>query len=90
MHPPTTDTASIPFLSLQQSSLLCLLVPVPEADGDGIASGANVQVRVSALPGQQYWYCLATQILSLLNSTVVTDVVPLVSATIYQIFTSSG
>jgi multidrug resistance efflux pump len=40
VHPPTTDTTSVPLLRLQQLSMLRLVVPVPETDIGGIVAGA--------------------------------------------------
>lgn len=54
VHPPATDTASIPLLRLQQLSLLRLVVPIPEMDVSGIEPGASVKFTVSAFPGQTF------------------------------------
>jgi len=54
VHPPSTDTTSIPLLRLQQLSLLRLVVPVPETDIGGIVAGASVKFTVAAFPGEGF------------------------------------
>ncbi len=44
----------VPLLVIQQVSHLRLVVPVPEEDVSGIASGASVQFIVPAWPGRTY------------------------------------
>jgi len=51
---PPSNSNSQPLLRLKQSSILRLVVPVPEADVGGILPGARVRFTVSAFPAEYF------------------------------------
>src|SRR5262249_51984424 len=51
---PATGPASPPMLRIQQVSPLRLIVPVPEADVGGIATGTTVPFTGPAFPGETF------------------------------------